>query len=426
MSGMRQAFFASLWKDYRKVGRKPAAYCVHAAIALVMTALIGLVFMPSASGNQALGVMQLVVVDEDASLTGQILGGAAGSGEMQDFVEVTFLGRAEAMETLLDNQASAILILPAGFTEQYLLGEAVPPLELIKNPAQRFHPAVLEELLGVVVEGANALYRVAGADLQDWKALLEAEGVPDFYRMAGLMTRLGERFERAGDLLFPPLIQFDVEEPEPEEGQAAGMPLNIFAYILPGFAGLFLFFIADHVIRDLYRESKAGTLQRYRFHQGSLFPFLASKLLVSLLVIEVSLLTQIGIGVVVFDLQLSGLLELLLFSLIYGFFVTGFMLFLNALSGKESRADTINSIVVFSLAFLGGNMVPINQLPDFISGTLTPLLPNSWFIRGFHHVQLGFGEVSLLRDGLLMAVLGVALFLAGSRILHLRLDKRLL
>lgn len=423
--GMKPAIFSTLfWKDLLRVRRKPVAYMVNILIPLLMTGMIGFVFQPGGDGGNALGVMKLAIVDEDQSVVGEFLAGAVNNEEFREYMDLRFLEEEAAMASLLDNEISGILILPDGFSEAYLLGEDVPPLRLIKNPAHQFHPAVLEEMMGVVVEGLSAVYRIAGEDLLDWKDVLEEEGVPDMTRIAGLILRLGDRFEAAGELLFPPLIQYGTDEPEAGAEDDDGPEFNLFAFILPGFVGLFMFFLADNVVRDIYREELARTLERYRYFQGSLVPFMASKGLVSMLVVMLSMYVTIGFGVVIFGIHLNNVVSVLLYVGVYSFFVTGFILFLNAMSGTERRADTLNPIIVFTLAFLGGNMVPAQNLPGAITENISYLLPNFWFIRGMQHLQFGWYDVTIMGYSLLMIALGLFFLYLGARILHGKLEGR--
>jgi len=414
---------ALFWKDIHKVLRKPLVYAINICIPLFMTAVIGFVFSPSGGGN-ALGVIRMAIVDEDDSIVGEFLSGAVSNPEMQENMNLQIMDRETAMASILDSKISGILIIPEGFSDAYLLGEEVPPLELIKNPAHRYHPAVIEELLGVVVAGANAIYRVAGDDLADVRDIFEQEGVPDMTRIAGLAIRLGDRFEIAGDLLFPPLIQYDSGEAESEGEEEESTSFNLFGFILPGFAGLFLFFIADNVIRDIYREEKAGTLDRYRSFQGSLVPFIVSKVFLSIFVIAVSMLITFGAGMALFGIKVTGLLMMFMYTIVYSFVVTGFIVFINALAGKETRADAMNGVIIFSISFLGGNMVPASQMPAFITDNISSYLPNYWFIRGMHYLQFGWEDVSIAGYSFLMLALGFLFLYLGSRILHQKLESR--
>ena len=53
-------------------------------------------------------------------------------------------------------------------------------LELIKNPAESIHPAVLEELLGAVVTALNAISRNFNSEFPEWQAVFE--GKADYHK----------------------------------------------------------------------------------------------------------------------------------------------------------------------------------------------------------------------------------------------------
>src|SRR5207245_434628 len=159
-----------------------------------------------------------------------------------------FLERKEALKQINVNKISAVLIIPKGFTRTYLTGEGPVAFELIKNPAQSFYPAILEELMQVAVAGLNAVSRNLRSDLPEWKEVFEKEGRPDMKRIADLLVRVGDKFEKAGNYLFPPLVGYETTTRKKTREEGPG--LNIFAFLLPGMAAMFLLFLADHAIRD--------------------------------------------------------------------------------------------------------------------------------------------------------------------------------
>src|SRR6185369_13695997 len=188
---------AMLWtlliKDLRRARHNPWPYLINLALPLCITALIGLVFGPSTKGG-GLGQIKLAVVDEDDSVLSSLLRGAMDQADFKKHLEARFLDREEALKQISDNKVSAVLIVPKGFTQNYLDGVAPVASELIKNPAQSFYPAILEELLQVAVTGLNAVARNLRADLPEWKEVIEKPGRPDMKRIAGLLARIGERF----------------------------------------------------------------------------------------------------------------------------------------------------------------------------------------------------------------------------------------
>src|ERR1044071_7440473 len=226
-----------LIKDLRRAWHNPWPYLINLALPLCITALIGLVFGPSSKGG-GLGQIKFAAVDEDDSVLSSLLRGAMNQGDFKKYLEARFLERQQALKQINDNQISAVLMIPKGFTRSYLTGDKPVALELIKNPAQSFYPAILEELLEVVVAGLNAVARNLRSDLPEWQEIIEQEGRPDMKRIAGLLVRVGDRFEQAGHYLFPPLIGYEAttRKKAKEEGPA----WNIFAFLLPGMAAMFL------------------------------------------------------------------------------------------------------------------------------------------------------------------------------------------
>src|SRR5208282_4733304 len=159
-----------LAKDLRRAARNPLPWLINLMLPLAMTALLGLVF-GGKSDTGALGRIRFAVVDEDKSALSDFLRGAANQREGGKYLEPVFLEREEAMRQVNADKLSAVLIIPTNFTRNYLLARQPVSLELIKNPAESIHPAVLEELLGCVVTALNAISRNFGSELPDWEAV---------------------------------------------------------------------------------------------------------------------------------------------------------------------------------------------------------------------------------------------------------------
>src|SRR5436309_5988342 len=191
-----------LLKDLSRARHNPWPYLINLALPLCITALIGLVFGPSSKGG-GLGQIKVAVVDDDDSVLSTLLRGAMNQGDFKKHLEARFLEREEALKQIHDNKISAVLIIPKGFTQTYLAGERRVALELVKNPAQSVYPAILEELLQVTVAGLNAVARNLRSDLPEWKDVFEREGRPDMKRIADLLVRPGNRFEKAEHYLVP-------------------------------------------------------------------------------------------------------------------------------------------------------------------------------------------------------------------------------
>jgi ABC-type multidrug transport system permease subunit len=335
---------------------------------------------------------------------------------------VTFSDRIEAMRLLTENRISAAAIIPEGFTADYLSGRDGVALELVKNPAQSFHPAIVEELLGAVVTALNALARPLEQEAPAWRAALDRPGGPDWTAVAALVQGSGNRLESARAYLFPPLIGYGRESRE-EATKVEQPGMSVFAYLLPGLTAVFLLFMADNAVRDLYREGRFGTLERFRTIRHNLIEFIAAKVLFALVILLLASTILLGGGSWLFGFSWRLPVPLAALCVGYAFFAAGFMALIAGLAGKERRADLLNTMVAMGLGLAGGCMFPAEQLPALMREFVTPYMPTRWFVAAVHELQLGaLGQVWLSALGGLFG-LGMAGLWGAARLFARRLER---
>jgi ABC-2 type transport system permease protein len=396
--------FLMLAKDLRRAWRNPVPWLIHLAVPVLITALIGLAFGGSGQ-KSALGRIRLAVVDEDDSALTGFLRGAMNQREMGDHFEPVFASRDEALRGIMENRLSAAVIIPSGFTREFLSGRQPVVLELVKNPAQSFHPAIVEELLGVLTTGLDILARLARPDYGAWRQVFERPGGPDFASVADLIQRTGDRLEHARPYLYPPLVGVRKEQ-RVEENKSEGKSWNAFAYILPGMAAVFLLFQADNAVRDLYRERRFRTLERYQTVREGLLPFVAVKVVFALVMLVITGTILLGGGALVFRFHWERPVAVGVLLLTYAFFAAGFMAFMAGWAGKEKRADVLNNIVAMALGLAGGCMFPRELLPGFLRENITPWLPTNWLVEAIRFTQFGDGAVGWLDLALRLSLMG--------------------
>ena len=415
-----------LAKDLRRAGRNPLPVIINLLIPLCITALVGLAFGGKSDGG-GLGRIRFAVVDEDKTVLTDFLRGAANQRQGGKYFEPVFLERDEAFRLLNDNQLSAVLIIPTNFSRNYLLGRAGVSLELVKNPAQSIHPAVLEELLGAVVTALNAIARNLQSEFPDWQQVFEGEG--DYKQVAALIERAGDKLKRAGKFLNPPLVLYEKEVPadaSKDQPASAGKPSvqkadpgsGIFGYLLTGMAGMFLLFLASNAMTDLHREIRQRTFARYHTLHHQLSPFLASKLLFTVAVLLICSTILLGGGGLVFRVAWRHPAALAGLALSYAFFAAALMAMLVALIPDERKAGALNTVVGMALGLAGGCMFPPQGLPAFLRDHVTPLLPTFWFVDTARNLQYGSGDVAWLSA--LLKLLGLSLVLLALSALLFR------
>lgn len=378
-----------LAKDLRRAWRNPLPWLINLILPLCVTALIGLAF-GGRSDTGALGRIRFAVVDEDRSPLTDFLRGGMNQREGGEYLDPVFLDREAALRQLNDNKLSAVLIIPEHFTSNYLAGAQAVSLKLIKNPAQSIHPAVLEELLGAVVTGLNAIARNFHSEFPELQKLFAGKG--DYHRVSALIERAGNKLEVVRKYVDPPLVSYDkgMRAERPSEGAAKrGPTFNLFGYLLVGMAGMFLLFVASNAMSDLHRELRNRTFERYQTLRQRLLPFVAGKGVFAIVILLLSAAIMLGGGGFIFRIHWQQPVALTVLTLGYACLSAGLMALLVAIMPDERRANVLNNIVGMGLGLAGGCAFPPEQLPTFLRAHVTPLLPSYWYVNTVRRLEFG-------------------------------------
>ena len=408
-------------KDAFRISRNPWGVILQLAIPLMITGLIGSLFGPKSSTG-GVPTIKVAVVDEDKSaLGGTLLGALDRETDSKRYFAPIPTTRDQADTMIRNDEVSAVLILPKDFTKDFLTGGTPAPIELIKNPSQAFLPLIMEELTSVVAETLNVASQTLAEDMKGFVQELEEDDLPDFLMVAKSIEKIGKKFEQAEKILTPPLIQYGIEkraakkDPKKEKFQS-----NIFGFLLPGLAAMFLLFIADGSSQELYKERESRTLDRIRSFNNNVLPFLISKGLYTLLLTVTSGIILFGVGSAIFRIQWQHPWIILLLLLAYAFFSTGFITALAALMKTQKRAAIVNNVLIMMMAFLGGSMMTSNALPDALAQNVCPLFPNYWFTESIKNLEFGIDGPGWVMTFAKLMVLG-AVFTGISTSLFNRL-----
>jgi hypothetical protein len=420
-----------LAKDLRCALRNPLPWLINLIVPLAMTLLVGLVFGGHSDGG-GLGRIRFAVVDEDKSLLGDVLRGAADNREGGRHFEPVFMERAAALREINAGKISAVLILPANFMRHFLAARDPVSLELIKNPAESVNPAVLEELLGAVVTALNAISHNFGSEFPEWRTVLEGTG--DYHKAFFFIERTRAKLMMAKNYISPPLVTYEKEPPADNSTSAlpakasnskSGDANGVFAYLLIGMSAMFLLFIAGNAMSDLYRELRQHTFERYQTLRDSLAPFLAGKAVFAGVMLLLCSGIMLGGGGMIFGIHWRQPLALTTLTVGYACFMAALFAAFVALMPDERHAAVLNNLAGMALGLMGGAFPP-QQLPAFVRDHITPLLPSFWFVDAARNLQNGgavaaWGWVAFKLTALgvvliaLAAVLFRRRFLAGLR-----------
>jgi ABC-type multidrug transport system permease subunit len=323
------------------------------------------------------------------------------------------------MREINANQISAVVIVPTNFLHDYLLGSEPVSLQLIKNPAESIHPAVLEEGLGALVTTMNAFAHNFQSEFPEIRTVLEGDA--DYAKISGLINHLGDKFKAAQDYINPPLVFYTKENPdETNQVNSVGGAANknsdnsIFPYLLIGMAAMFLLFLAANAMSDLYRELRQRTLERFQTLRDSLLPFLAGKALFAVVILLIGSTMLFGVGGLIFRIHWEQPLALAVLVFGYACFAASLYAVMVALMPDERRAAVLGNLAAMGMSLMGGCVFPVRQLPVFLRENITPHLPTFWFTDTLRDLQYGGTDVAWISTSLkLLAASAVLLALAA-------------
>lgn len=396
-------------KDLRRALHDPFGILLWLAIPLAVGLLLTLAF----GGDREAPRARLLVADEDGSAGSRVLTAALSQGRLAELIELEPVEPAEGRERIEDGDASALLVIPRGFGDALIRSQPTR-LHLVRNPAERVLPGIVEEVLSVVVEAAFYATRILREPLAPIvEGSAGPDGSPPDSAVASVSIAISELVRRAGPWLFPPAIEL-VRTDAAEEDRAGGGFAELF---FPGMLFLSLLLVARGLAADVWAERTAGTLRRAATLPRRLVSLLAGKLLAGTLILVAAAAVGLAAGRWAFALPLANPATALLWAAFAGAaFLAAFQL-LNLLAGSERGADVLTSAILFPLAFAGGSFFPLESMPGWLArvGRATP---NGWAVDRFAAILRDETAPPALAAGFAALALAtaVAFAIAGRRL----------
>lgn len=388
MTGTVRLLLATGLKELRVVSRRIAAILVLLVFPLVLIVVTSDAF-DFILGESGLGV---VAVDLDGSPRSEAL--IAGLREtegidlrVEDWSSNQF-GRSDAERLIGEADGSAVIVVPDGFgagTKQPTL--YVDPVQrglstIFRDRVERFivKEAVTESVPAAVAEAA------AGAD----------EGA--------VRAAVIETFEAS-----------PIEVASVSAAEQRAFP-SAFEQSVPGFTVMFGWYVAAYLSMFLYYEKMEWkTWQRALVAPVGAWSVLGSKLFAYAVlgVLQIALLFFVGWAV--WDMSLGeSPAALLLTMAIVALVSAAFGLLIGTYLGHSIALQYgVLSLSVFALGVVGGAMVPVFLLPNWMQ-VLSPLTPHYWALDAFQDIMIrGQGVIAVL-PSLAILLAFVAVFFAAS------------
>jgi ABC-2 type transport system permease protein len=349
-------------KDLRQRLRDRSALVIAFVAPFVLATIIGLAF----GGDSAFKATYAVADADNGPVAAGFTDGVLSSPGLRDLVTVRQVDAGEARAMVERGDADAAFLLPAGFSASAQRGGAatITVLSSGENPIAGHVARSLAEAYAAELAATQLAVRTA----------LDTAGQPPTEAEA---RRLGER-AAAGRL--PVGLA---------EGQVGGRRIEAANYFGPSMAIFFLFFTVSFGARSILAERRQGTMGRLLASAASPGGVLAGKTLAAFVLGTASVLVMWLATTLVFGADWGdpvAVVALTVSSVLSAIGVTALVI---TLARTDEQAEGYSSLVVFTLALLGGNFVYLAQLPELLQ-RVSLLTPNGWALRGF---------VDLVADG---------------------------
>ncbi len=180
----------------------------------------------------------------------------------------------------------------------------------------------------------------------------------------------------------PPLVV-----PQPETLQTEN--LNFISYFVPSMLGLSVMQVGIFAAIPLVADRVKLILKRLAATPLRRWQLVGSNVLMRLLIAGAQSVIIVGVGVLVFGVEIVG--SFLLTAVFVGLGAIAFLALgyvIASFAKTEESANGMTSVVQFPMMFLSGTFFPIDQMPDFLQG-IARLIPLTYLSDALRQVMVG-------------------------------------
>jgi ABC-2 type transport system permease protein len=409
-------------KDLKLMFRDRAALTFMLLAPFLLTIGMGFVTGRFSGGSTGLSDIPVVIVNLDQGDLGNALEDLFNSEELSRLMEPSASSDPEAARQLIESdEASAVIIIPEGFTESIIPlstsnsneesgiipadGTAFGPdyvqpepiqIEVYTNPSSPTSAgivkAVVDEFISRVEEGrTSGMTSIVGL------------------MKHGLLNPLNA--EKEASELFQNVAESEssaITLKKNIEGSDA-VEFDLLSYFAPGMALMFLMYTVSYGGRSILAERAGGTLPRLMISPTQTTQVLGGKVL-GIFFMGVA---QVGILILAstlfFQVRWGDALGVIILILAAVFGATGWGMLITAFAHTPAQAANTGTVVMLIFSILGGSFINLENFPPFIQ-TISKITPNAWGLDGFTTLALGGTLKDLTEPITALLVMGSVLF----------------
>jgi ABC-2 type transport system permease protein len=393
------------------------------AALFLMPAMFIIVMSNALAGSFGGGSDQLInvlVVNLDRGATGAKLVAdlkASGGINVETTWENQSLTRAMAEQLIIDQKRSIAIVIPEDFSDalqKVAFNQAAQSaqIDLVADPAtsQQVLGPVKGALTGLSQQAAFTGLMPQGIDMMFDSIERDGGTIPANMKGALKDNATFTTTSNDGQSLVV------IKQTQPANMKIEQYP-NTVQQNVPGWALFGVFFISGILAQSILEEKRTGAFRRLVAAPMSRSTVLLGKLVPHVIVnlIQITLLFLVGY----FVLPLTGLprLEwgahpegLIIISICASITANALGLLLAALAKSEQQLGGLSTLLVLTLAAIGGVMVPRFVMPEFMQ-TLGVISPHAWALNAYQDILMrGYGIVEILPECAVLLAMAAVMF----------------
>jgi ABC-2 type transport system permease protein len=393
-------------KDVRLAFRDRAALILMLLAPFLLTLGMGVVTGRfSGITSSAVSHIPLALVNQDGKQLGNALVELFQSKDLDELIDPTiYTDTAAANKQVDDNQAVAVIVIPAGFTDsiippqgQTAAGKLVQ-IGLYSNPTTPTSVGVVKTILDEFISQVE-VGRVGGK-------VAVTQLVSSGRIQAQEAQAIGLSMGASQAIASSQSTSITLNNVTPS-GEA--VKFDVLALLAPGMALMFLIYTVTYGGRTLLTERNQGTLPRLLVSPTTATQVLGGKMIGIFLIGVAQMFILIEGSSVLFQLQWGDPLavDALVLAAVFG--AVGWGMLLTAVGKTPGQVSAIGSAMMLTFGILGGTFVNMEAMPVWFR-TISKLTPNGWGIDGFTTLALGGGLHDILTPILALLAMGLLLF----------------
>jgi ABC-2 type transport system permease protein len=394
------------FKDFKLAIRDRAGLILMLLAPFALTLGLGAV-TGRFSGGSTNGISHIPValVNQDGGKLGNSLVELFQSQDLDELIDATVSQDVTAAyQQVDDNQAVAVILIPAGFT-----GSIIPPqgqsgpgqlvqIALYANPTTPTSVSVVKTILDEFISQVE-VGRVSGevAVMQ-----LVASGRIQVQDAQSIGLAIGSNQAAAAGQ--DTSIMLNNITPSGE-----AVKFDVLALLAPGMALMFLMYTVSNGGRTILTERTQGTLPRLLVSPTTAVQVLGGKMIGIFLIGFAQMYILIEGTSLMFGVEWGDPVAVETLMLAAVFAAVGWGMFITAIAHTPSQVSMAGTAIMLTFGILGGTFINMDAMPAWF-GLVTKITPNAWGISGFTTLALGGGLHDILTPILALLAIGLILF----------------